>query len=558
MADEELSPEELAKRAYPNSPQKWPEAAAAIAASRSPQPAPAPPPPAPSGGAVLGRSAPVPVDQQDPVSKWVSQSAVPAVKQAFSSSEPLFNNPFAAPPGPTTMPEVTVEGQAPPPAKPDLVFAQPQAAPRPVTIPAHNQPLVDPALQQQLMGAYDQQIGSVEERKKAAEGTARERAIGHLDQAITNVKAQEKSLEREGETKGMADKADAELKAYRDRIDKFSQELSETKFDPKKAFSGFDNFRFAVAGMLMGALQGWGKVARNTAVDQANVLMDQELRRQMAEFDAKKGRVNDMENLYAKAYAATKDKQEAYKLAYGYGVEALKHEADALAAKADSRLALSAAEEVKAELSEHQAQVGVAKQTDKVKMNKWVPQQTVGGGAGGAKDKGLVFQGPDGQFYQARNEDSRKKLAEGSANLQDFNSAVNEYESALKKLGVTDKIAGKAGWTTQDAQPAVTAYGKLQDAARKAANMGTPQAAELAIMAQRIPPPDQFSGDPASSLGVLRAGARATFNSAMRAESPLPVMESVGAAGPVKAYTGQHYAPPATQQQAGFTPARGK
>lgn len=448
---------------------------------------------------------------------------------------------------------------------------QQQAPPRPVTIPAHNTPLYDPAMQDALVGkfdpktgqfeggAYGEQIKTVEDRKRAAENTARERSIGHLDQAIVQAKTQEKALGREDETKKMAEKADADLKAYRDRIDKFSEELASTKFDPSKAFSGFDKFRFGVAGMLMGALQGWGKVQRNTAVDQMNLLMDQEMRRQMAEFEAKKGRVNEMENLYAKAYAATKDKAEAYKLAYGYGMEALKSEADSLASKADSRLALAAADEVKADLSEHQAQVGIARATEKVKMNKWTPAQTVGGGAGGSKDKGLVFQGPDGQLYQARNEESRKKLAESSGSFQDFNNAIDEYERALKKVGTGDKVLGKAGWITEDAQPAVTAYGKLQDAARKMGNFGTPQAAELALMAQRIPPPDQISGDPQSSFNVLRAGARQTFTSTMRAESPLPVVESVGAAGPVKAYTGQHYSPPATPQSVRtFRPAGSK
>lgn len=92
---------------------------------------PAEAPPAP-GGAVVGRSAPVPVEQQDPFSRWVSQSVIPGIKQAFSSSDPLVQIPTATPPNDTPKPREPVSfqrttGEAPPPQPEDAAPAEAQA-----------------------------------------------------------------------------------------------------------------------------------------------------------------------------------------------------------------------------------------------------------------------------------------------------------------------------------------------------------------------------------------------------------------------------------------------
>lgn len=247
------------------------------------------------------------------------------------------------------------------------------------TVAAHNQPLVDPAIQSNILGGYDQRAAAIEGRKGAEESRGREEAIGHLSQAEHSLAVAERQKSEDSRIREQADKDAASLKTMRDDMDKLSRDLSETKFDPTRGFSGWDNIRFGIAGALGGWLYGTGRAKSNFAIDQVNKLMEMELNKQYHEFEVKKGRMGDMENLYSKAYAVTKDREQAYKLAFSMGQEAMKSEADSLASQSNSKVALAAANQVKAQLDVDQAQNAVTKWEHDAKMNKWVPKTTSGG-----------------------------------------------------------------------------------------------------------------------------------------------------------------------------------
>jgi len=553
------------------------------------------PAPAPAGGAVLGRSGAVPVEQQDAFSRWVSQDVVPGVKQAFSSTEPLFQVPgtdIGKPAGaPTTIPEVTVEGKAPQTwgaGAPQFVTQAAPAQARPVTVPAHATPLYAPEDIEGLVGkrvfnpvtgkyegplvggAYGAQQAAVGERKEAATEIGRVQGVAGEREALGKEGEKQELTGAAQEVRKLESEREKLLQGYRDKMDEYSKKLykvdpetgeSRVKIDPERGWKNldaFDKVRYTLAGALFGFLQGMGKISGNPAFEKIQALNAADVDAQKHEFEMAKGRGADLNTHYAQAFRETGDKLEATKLALGYGLESAKAESDRLLAKSKSQLAPAAAAEVRAQLSEHQATIGTAQAADKMKSSKWVPAATTGGaGAVPKKDQDLIFAGPDGKMYKARNKESRDKLAVAGAGMADLIAAADEYERNVGKVGVASKGLGKLGVVTEDSQAAVTSYGKLQDAARKAANMGTPQAAELAIMATRIPPPDQWSGSVPVALGALKAGARTTFTSSMAAEAPLPVEEAVTAAGPVQAYTGKEYRAPPTKVP-GFKPAGAK
>lgn len=505
----------------------------------------------PGGQAVLGRSPPGPA--------------------------PLFQNPFASMGGTVAKIQEDAEGNPIPydKAKEDAksqpsgppAFVQPQAmaAPKPVTIPAHNQPLTDPAIQQELFDAYHRQQYEAGARANAALDSGFARAL-KADQVGEALGAEgEKLGEMERETRKNADERDKMLADFRKQIDDYSKKVAETKIDPQGAWHKMDTPGKIFAGIAAAAggfLMGSGKAGRNVYLDRVDALNAADVHAQMQDYEAAKKRGEDMNNLYAMAYKATGDRAEAYKLAMGYGYEEMKKMTERVAALADSPIARANAAEVAAELNERQAQLGVAEKKDKVAMNKWVPAQTVGGaGAGGVsdKDKGLVFRDPQGRYWQARTEDSRKNLAKASALKNDIDNAVQEYKSEAGKLTSTDVALSKVGIMTDRMQRASSAYQRINTSVREAENMGVYNKGEGEQSAKRLAPPDNFSGNAAVSADMFAAQNAQKFGQHFQSEAPMQVTAPDYSTGkPHQAYVGQEFQAPRGSATPGFTPAAPK
>src|SRR5690606_14666036 len=138
--------------------------------------------------------------------------------------------------------------------------------------------------------------------------------------------------------------------------------------------------RWTIARALGAIGQGLLRQPTNQVADQIEAHIKHYIDAQKANHAIKRERLGDMKTAYDFAAAETKDEDERMRKAHAYAFEAAKHEIDSLAKVADNTRALAKAAEMKALLSEKQAQyeeketaVGVAAAGRDIDRHVWVP-----------------------------------------------------------------------------------------------------------------------------------------------------------------------------------------
>jgi hypothetical protein len=372
----------------------------------------------PQSGAVLGRTAPVPPAQQDAVSRWIAQQAngksehplfqVPSIR---NNSQPIAPPPVSNEPlGPVERP-----GTAMPNIGPGKVNAAPVTTSTPAglgnryangggeggpsapgdinwaragvggtaTIPAHEVAVVSKGRQDELVKAEDKEVEAVEDQKKAIKGSGEAAAEAKRQEAI-GLRGVAKAAEDAGvDAKLRAQTAADESKAYRKHIDDFSKKVAEEKIDPQRMYhdaSTARNITWTLAKCFGAIGQAFLHTSTNQVADQIEAEVAADVAAQRANHEIHRERLQDMNNAYAHALQVTAHTEDAERLATGYALESAKHEAAALAASAQSDVAVKRNEELQAQLSERQAQLGQKKVEKGIAMNPLVHARTVATG----------------------------------------------------------------------------------------------------------------------------------------------------------------------------------
>ena len=277
------------------------------------------------------------------------------------------------------------------------------------------------------LGAFPQQRQAYEGEKSAetimatAEQRKRLEEAGGLlgeEAAIGKGRA---DLERQAKARQeMSDKRLAEM-------DKFSKDLANEKIEKP---STFDNIRWTIAGMLGAIQQGMLHLPTNQIADriQQNIQMDVE--RQKIEFERHKGRKEDLNSMYAKAYAATGDDMEATRLANGLGLEMAKKETGALVASADSDVARARGDVMNAAIDMKKAQLAGAEAESEISHHKYTP--ATAGSSGPVLDEKALLK---------RMHELRDKAAEHGVNI----SPQDARRAAVIEQTGRDPYANYAG-----------------------------------------------------------------------------------------------------------------
>ncbi len=237
------------------------------------------------------------------------------------------------------------------------------------TIKAHEVPLTAPARQAEMKAAVEEQKAGGAEASAANEETERQRAIGTHDVA--------KAYEDAGvDAKLRAQTAADESKAYRKHIDEFASHLAETKIDPDRRWNNASTgqkIQWKVASMFGAIGQGLLHLSTNQIADAIENDVQKDIAAQKANYEIGEKRLVNMNSLYAHAMQATNSKEEAERVAVGYGLEAAKQSALAMTQGTASAKALADGKIAAGVFDEKIAANGINE-------NKWLQEQRVGGG----------------------------------------------------------------------------------------------------------------------------------------------------------------------------------
>lgn len=250
------------------------------------------------------------------------------------------------------------------------------------TVAAHEQAVVAPGRQAELLGAIDAEGKAIGSQQDAAAGTAaavaeveRQKGIGTLGVA--------KTMEDAGvDTKLRAQAQADESKAFRKHIDAFGAKLAKDEIDPQRMYHNAttgQNITWTIA-KAMGAMgQALLHQSTNQVADSIDAMAAQDVAAQRANHEMGREHLADMKTAYAEALRATGDKEQAERVAQGYVIEAAKLNAAALTENAQSDVQKKRGAELVAALSERQALVGEKRAETGIKLNPYVQARTVGG-----------------------------------------------------------------------------------------------------------------------------------------------------------------------------------
>ena len=261
-----------------------------------------------------------------------------------------------------------------------------------------------------------------------------QRAVGHAQTQVAGNQIQRTE----------ADKNDylANLKKLHSEIAAQGNEKEDPDHYMKSLGLG-DKVRYKLAGIVGGFLKGFNGLQHNEALDQLQAEIARDISSQRENHNRKKDSLGQSLNLYDKAYQATGNAADAYRLATGVALEGVKNEATAMATQANSPLAMSNAKLAVAHLDERQAQLGerhgqLAREKESAGMaeNKYIPahQVQVGGPTGRVSDikPDEVIRLPNGKYVSVPKEDREKVV--GAQHV------AADVEDAVKRIEQLDSI----------------------------------------------------------------------------------------------------------------------
>lgn len=391
----------------------------------APEPAPAPPPVAPvtqvvptqadvnAGAAAFGApppAAPAPTPKltvNSLVDQWIAKhGSAPATNAPVAgpsqaeADDAAYRARQAASYAPKEQRDAAAAAAAPPPAPTNIKFNTPGAPGSPgaaapsdinwnrggggvANVPAATRALVNPVLQDELLGSIGKQKEAVGGQKEAVKASAeaqgevkRQEAIGEREIAKTHADAGT-------DVKLRAQEAADQSKAYLAHIDEFSKKVAQDRINPNKMYdeaSTPTRITWAIASGLGAAAQGLLRQGSNHVVDMIQNAAAQDIAAQKANHDINRERLGDMHNAYSMAMQATGRKEEAERVAMGYALEGAKHDLNALVANSQSDVAKAEGAKIEAALTERQAQLSTSGVEKEIGMNQWVPAHQVASG----------------------------------------------------------------------------------------------------------------------------------------------------------------------------------
>ena len=318
-------------------------------------------------------------------------------------------------------------------------------------IPAHNQPLVDPEKQKAYQAQFQNVIGSVEPEKEAVRQIGEATAQGYQAEARGIAGEQRVLGDSAAELRRQADERDAQSRQFMQYMSDYSNALKDQRFDAQRGWKNMstgDQIATAVSALAYGWLQGRGKVKGNPALEKVQHINDQDLQAQYREFEAKEGRMKDMNNLYALAYRATGDRMEAYRLASAMGLESAKAEVERLAALSKDPLVRAQNQKLIADLTQRQEELALTKIQKDIDMNRWIPRQATGTQGTGRLVKDMkandVVRLPDGRWVTIAEKDR-----EGVLGKMHMAQEIRSASQTLKQLAAVPQDKRDKAWAVQ-------------------------------------------------------------------------------------------------------------
>ena len=352
----------------------------------------------------------------------------------------------------------------------------------------------------------------------------------------------------------------AELKSYQDKADALAQEYQHKTIKDHGMWDGKDTGQ-KIAGVIMlalgGFLQGSGRTQTNVGADMIQRDIDRHVQTEMARIQMAGESAKHAQGMVGVALQRFGDARLAENAAqtalYAQAELELKRQAAANKSEAGRQYAAEAIAALQEKRAQRLAQ-----------MVAYVQPGGGGGGGGVDADSKLIFEGPDGQMYQARDPESRKVLALQSTAYQTVDAGVTDYQRALAGVSASDRLAAKAGYTTDAMSKAYTAYNHVMSGIRQAQDDGVWKKGEAEMLAQTLTPPNHFSGDAVGQANIARKQARDVYTANMRAQAPMAVQsgykETPKGLKPTSQYQGHGFQPPAaspTAPNTGFRPRAG-
>jgi hypothetical protein len=226
------------------------------------------------------------------------------------------------------------------------------------------------------------QMGAITELGEAAGAKADAEATGHEAVAGEMGKGAE-SMEQ------IAKARQAFAETFEHHIEQLSQQASQMQIDPghyMRSLGTWDRLRLGIASFLGGAAQGLGASKTNVGIDTINRGIDEDIASQRAQIELAGNHVNQMRGLFAEAYKATGDYQDATAIAKGLMTKMVAERAMADAVRLGKPEAIANAKLLAAKLQEHIGEIGVDLAKDRIAVTGWAPASTVatGGPAAGA------------------------------------------------------------------------------------------------------------------------------------------------------------------------------
>jgi len=396
------------------------------------------------GVGMLGRGAPG-SPEADPAA-WGLSPEQGAAYQQFSTAPAGKAPPEAvAALGEKVQPMSPPAGTAGAMSPGDLTFGgRPDAGgvslPKPVTIGAHEQALVDPKRQKEIASALDAQRTALGDARAAETHAAQNAGVA------AGLKAQALDDQSKDIT-GKANARAADQQRMQDAIDSMSKDVADQKIDPDhyiKNASTASKLGFIIAAGL-GGYASTRSGGPNVAVQMLQKSIDDDIAAQRNAIELKKGRVGDMKGALAEAYRRTGNLEQAEAVARVAVNNAIDAKAAQYAAGANSEKVNANYEQLSAGLQAQNAET-------MAKMNKYVPAQTVAGGGGigkGSVDNKLVVPMGDGKGIVARSEQEAQKIREKLAAKETITQGLAELKSMDQGATFADRANPMSAFNQQ-------------------------------------------------------------------------------------------------------------
>lgn len=371
------------------------------------------------------------------------------VQSAIAAGQPAYSRPEGIV-GSVSQPNTNYSrGDAPPPEapKPSEAAAPPaQQSPqpgaggqtvvnfKPMVVPAHNQMLVAPGIQKGAVAAIDA-------NNEAAGGVAvAESDLAHrkgmLDQIEANyLTANQRSVdELQKEKQAKVGMAMAEKGKW---IELADQAPSEDRFWKDQGLAN----RFMMT--IGAALLNFGNAIRGGDGTAGSKLLQDKIRAGVADqvkaAESAKWHADKMDGVLADIYKQTGDKEAAQELAFVNGLNMLDKRLDAVAQGTNSEVILNRVAAFKADNELKKAEI-------LSKWNKWVPQQTVGGGPGKGVTRENVVAIGNGVGVQFPNKDLANKATEHVNALAQLKAGFHELQKLESEKPSVANVPARLAW----------------------------------------------------------------------------------------------------------------